>query len=199
LGVLLGVVEFEDEFFLRGVECNIPKKMLPKVYLRCVDVGKELWAVGCKVKRHLRHRFFLPQNPSGRPPYFPFSWPPTTLFPHPWPLLPLPLAATLHYFLLFLDLPHAARIEKRRSKMDWRGREDQRDVLPPSLADFLGETLGKDRILIPPYNYMLLEVVDHVDWRIRGWIRCGLGFDLEFNFCRMTDSTVSVHVSFPWS
>jgi len=27
----------------------------------------------------------------------------------------------------------------------------------------------------------------------------GLGFDLEFNFCRMTDSTVSVHTSFPWS
>jgi hypothetical protein len=26
-----------------------------------------------------------------------------------------------------------------------------------------------------------------------------LGFDLEFNFCRMADSIVSVHVSFPWS
>jgi hypothetical protein len=26
-----------------------------------------------------------------------------------------------------------------------------------------------------------------------------LGFDLEFNFCRMADSTVSVHASFPWS
>ena len=27
----------------------------------------------------------------------------------------------------------------------------------------------------------------------------GLGFDLEFNFCRMADSTVSVHASFPCS
>jgi hypothetical protein len=27
----------------------------------------------------------------------------------------------------------------------------------------------------------------------------GLGFDLEFNFCRMADSTVSVHASFSWS
>jgi hypothetical protein len=27
--------------------CNIPKKKLPKVDLRCVDVGKGLWAVGC--------------------------------------------------------------------------------------------------------------------------------------------------------
>jgi hypothetical protein len=27
----------------------------------------------------------------------------------------------------------------------------------------------------------------------------GLGFDLEFSFCRMVDSTISVHDSFPWS
>jgi hypothetical protein len=27
----------------------------------------------------------------------------------------------------------------------------------------------------------------------------GLGFDLEFNFYRMADSTVSVHATFPWS
>jgi hypothetical protein len=27
----------------------------------------------------------------------------------------------------------------------------------------------------------------------------GLGFDLEFNFCRMAYSTISVHASFPWS
>jgi hypothetical protein len=27
----------------------------------------------------------------------------------------------------------------------------------------------------------------------------GLGFDLEFNFWRMTDSIVFVHASFPWS
>ena len=27
----------------------------------------------------------------------------------------------------------------------------------------------------------------------------GLDFDLEFSFCRMADSTVSVHASFPWS
>jgi hypothetical protein len=27
----------------------------------------------------------------------------------------------------------------------------------------------------------------------------GLGFDLEFSLCRMADSTISVHGSFPWS
>jgi hypothetical protein len=28
---------------------------------------------------------------------------------------------------------------------------------------FLGKTLGMDEILIPPCNYVLLEVVDHGD------------------------------------
>jgi hypothetical protein len=33
---------------LSGVHwCNIPKKLLPKVDIRCEDVGKGLWAVGC--------------------------------------------------------------------------------------------------------------------------------------------------------
>jgi hypothetical protein len=32
-----------------------------------------------------------------------------------------------------------------------------------------------------------------------GWIRWGLDFDLEISLCRMADSTVSVHASFPWS
>jgi hypothetical protein len=52
------------------------------------------------------------------------------------PLLPNPL----HDFLLPLDLPHAARIETRRSKLNWRGREDQGDVLPHLFLQFF---LGK--------------------------------------------------------
>jgi hypothetical protein len=27
----------------------------------------------------------------------------------------------------------------------------------------------------------------------------GFDFDLEFSFCRMEDSIVSIHASFPWS
>ena len=46
LDVLFGVDEFEDGFFLRGYNV-ISQKMLPKVDLRCVDVGKGLWAIGC--------------------------------------------------------------------------------------------------------------------------------------------------------
>jgi hypothetical protein len=33
-----------------------------------------------------------------------------------------------------------------------------------------------DEILVPPFNYVLLEVVDHGDQRIRGWIRCRVRF-----------------------
>jgi hypothetical protein len=77
------------------------------------------------------------------------------------------LAATpypLHGSLLPLDPPHAARIEKKRSILDLRGREDQGDVLPHIfLKIFLGKTLGMDEILVPLCNYVLLEVVDHGD------------------------------------
>ena len=30
-------------------------------------------------------------------------------------------------------------------------------------------------------------------------LEVGLDFDLEISVCRMEDSTVSVHASFPWS
>jgi hypothetical protein len=34
---------------------------------------------------------------------------------------------------------------------------------PISSCSFLGETLGKDKIHVPPYNYVFLEVVNHGD------------------------------------
>jgi hypothetical protein len=87
-------------------------------------------------------------------PFFPFLATPPSFFSWTPPLLPIAAALhTLHFFLLPLNLLHAARIKKGRSKLDWRWREDQGDVLSQSLlADFLGETLGKNGILVPPYN-----------------------------------------------
>jgi hypothetical protein len=74
------------------------------------------------------------------------------------------MEAPLHGFLLPLDLPHAAKIEKRRNTLNWRGREDQGGVLHHLfLKIFLGKTLGMDEILVPPCNYVLLDVVDHGD------------------------------------
>jgi hypothetical protein len=40
LGVLLGVTKFEDNFFLRGVECNIPKNVDQKLFFGAWDEGK---------------------------------------------------------------------------------------------------------------------------------------------------------------
>jgi hypothetical protein len=42
-----------------------------------------------------------------------------------------------------------------------RKRGSRRCSTPSLLAVFLGETLGKDKIHVPPYNYVFLEVVNH--------------------------------------
>jgi hypothetical protein len=47
LDVLFGVDEFEDEFFLRGVECNIPKKCCQRLIFGAWMWEKGLWAIGC--------------------------------------------------------------------------------------------------------------------------------------------------------
>ena len=47
LGCFVWSERIRGLILFKGVECNIPKKVLPKVDLRCVDVGKGLWAVGC--------------------------------------------------------------------------------------------------------------------------------------------------------
>jgi hypothetical protein len=47
LGCFVGVVESEDEFFLRGVECNIPNKSCQRLIFGAWMWEKGLWAVGC--------------------------------------------------------------------------------------------------------------------------------------------------------
>jgi hypothetical protein len=106
-----------------------------------------------------------------------------TLGGHPFSLHPPPLsAATLPHFSLgwpspllpwqpptisfsSIDLPLPTQQGSRRGGARWIEEEERIKEMfyPPSIADFLGETLGKDGILVPPYNYVFLEVVDHVD------------------------------------
>jgi hypothetical protein len=149
--------------------------MLPKSWFLVRGWGKGLWAVGCKVIIHMRHRFFLPQNPRW-PPLFPFSlsWPPPPppFSPLAWPPLPFPpwLAAPLLWLQppsiasSSLDLPlHSKDWEEEEHVELKRKRGSRRCSTPSLLVDLLGETLGKDGILVPPCNYVLLEVVDHVD------------------------------------
>jgi hypothetical protein len=42
-------------------------------------------------------------------------------------------------------------------------RGSRRCSFPSLLEDLLRETLGMDEILVPPCNYVVLEVVDHGD------------------------------------
>jgi hypothetical protein len=85
----------------------------------------------------------------------------------PLPLfLSSPLAAApypLHGFLLPLDLPPRSKDREEEHVELKRKRGSRRCSTPSLLAYFLGETLGKDGILVPPCNYVLLEVVDHGD------------------------------------
>ena len=131
LGCFVGVVEFEDKFFLRGVECNIPKKCWPKVNLWCVDEVKGCGPLDAKIEviwgvvsfSHKNPRwptlFFSLHTPLGRHPLF------SPLAGRPLPLWqPSSIASSPKIS------PYAARIEKRRGTLNWRGREDQGDVLP---------------------------------------------------------------------
>jgi hypothetical protein len=63
---------------------------------------------------------------------------------------------------LDLPLPNKDREEEEHVELK-RKRGVRRCSSPSLLVDFLGETVGMDGILIPPYNYMLLKVVDHGD------------------------------------
>jgi hypothetical protein len=99
----------------------------------------------------------------GRHPFPPLShtWPPLSPFPLGWLSSP-PMAAPLHGFLLPLDLPPRSKDREEEEHIELKGKRGSRRCSSPSLlAEFLGETLGMDEILVPPYNYVLLEVVDH--------------------------------------
>jgi hypothetical protein len=57
--------------------------------------------------------------------------------------------------------PHNKDREKEEH-VELKGKTGSRRCSSSSLlAEFLGETLGMDEILVPPCNYVLLEVVDH--------------------------------------
>jgi hypothetical protein len=74
------------------------------------------------------------------------------------------MAAPLHGFLLPLDLPPRSKDREEEEHVELKRERGSRRCSSPSLLeDLLGETLGMDEILVPPYNYVVLEVVDHGD------------------------------------
>jgi hypothetical protein len=63
-----------------------------------------------------------------------------------------------------LDLPPCSKDQEEEEHVELKRKRGSRRCSTPSLlAYFLGETLVKDKIHVPPYNYVFLEVVDHGD------------------------------------
>jgi hypothetical protein len=98
----------------------------------------------------------------------PFPSPPPSLGRHPlffpWlvalllPLQPPSIASSS------LDPPPRSKDREEEEHVELKRKRGSRRCSTPSLlADFLGETLGKDKIHVLPYNYVFLEVVDHED------------------------------------
>jgi hypothetical protein len=86
--------------------------------------------------------------------------PPSIFLSSPWAAALYPL----HGFLLPLDLTPRSKDREEEEHIELkRKRGSMRCSSPSLLAKFLGETLGMDGILVPPCNYVLLEVVDHGD------------------------------------
>jgi hypothetical protein len=92
----------------------------------------------------------------------PHTWPPLPLFP--WMAAPLLPWQPLSIASSSLDLPPRSKNREEEEHVELKRKRGSRRCSTPSLlADFLGETLGKDEILVPPCNYVLLQVVDHKD------------------------------------
>jgi hypothetical protein len=72
------------------------------------------------------------------------------------------MVAPLHGFLLPLYIPPCSKDREEEEHIELKGKRGSRRCSSSSLlAEFLRETLGMDEILVPPCNYVLLEVVDH--------------------------------------
>jgi hypothetical protein len=70
----------------------------------------------------------------------------------------------LHDFLLPLDLPPRSKDREEEEHVELKRKRGSRRCSTPSLlAVFLGEILGKDKIHVPPCNYVFLGVVNHGD------------------------------------
>jgi hypothetical protein len=138
---------------VRALErCNIPKKMLPKVDLRCVDVGKRVVGRWMLSRSHLWRRFFSPAKKTLVVVFSPFcpylaatpfppshTWPPLSSFPLGWLSSP-PMAAPLHGFLLPLDLPPRSKDREEEEHIELKGKRGSRRC---SSHLFLQNFLGK--------------------------------------------------------
>jgi hypothetical protein len=78
-----------------------------------------------------------------------------------------PFAAALyplHDFFLPLDPPPHSKDREEEEHVELKSKRGSRRCSTPSLLTvFLGKTLGKDKIHVPPCNYVFWGVVNHGD------------------------------------
>jgi hypothetical protein len=160
LGCFVWSGRIRGRILLRGVECNIPKKCCQRLIF-----GAWMWEKGCgsldaKSESSVTLLLFSRKetlvvafSPS-------HTWPP--------PPLPLGLAIVSSHGSPSPRLPPPSRSPPRskdreeEEHIELKGKRGSRRCSSPSLlVEFFGENLGMDEILVPPYNYVLLEVVDH--------------------------------------
>ena len=144
LDVLLGVVEFEDEFFLRGVECNIPKTFLEQKLI----YGAWMWerVVGRWMERQESSGasvLFSHKTLGGHPfSLHPHSWSPPSPPFCPWLAAPSPPMAAAHHFFLLPRSPAPPRSKDREEEEQdglKRKRGSRRCSTPHLLHIFLGK------------------------------------------------------------
>jgi hypothetical protein len=124
-------------------------------------------------RSHLWRRFFSPAKKTlvvAFSPFCPYLAATTSPLPHlaAPPSFPLGLAVHSFHGSPSPRLPPPSRSPPRskdreaEEHVELKGKRGSRRCSSPSLlAEFLGETLGMDEMLVPPCNYVLLEVVDH--------------------------------------
>jgi hypothetical protein len=113
-------------------------------------------------------------------PPFPPLWPPppSLVVSSPWAAALYPL----HGFLLPLDLPPPSKDREEEHIELKRKRGSRRCSFPSLLAEFLGETLDMDGILVPPCNYVFWRLWIIGIKGLKVGLDVGLGFNLEFSF-----------------
>ena len=140
LDVLFGVDEFEDEFFLRGVECNIPKKVA-KGLSSVRGCGERVVGRWVQSQETSEASFLSPTKTLGGHPFFslhPPSWPPPPFLPLGW-TPPPPMAAIIHCFLP-QDLPLRSKDREKEGHVELKRKRGSRRCSSPSLLeDFLGK------------------------------------------------------------
>jgi hypothetical protein len=144
---------------LQHGDCNIQKKCCQRLIFDAWMWKKDCGPLDAKLESSVAPFCFSPKETLvvslcpflAAPPPSPPTLSPLGSRPLPSPRLPPPSRS-----------PPCSKNREEEEHVELKRKRGSRRCSSPSLlAGFLGETLGMDEILVPPCNYVLLEVVDH--------------------------------------